>query len=69
MRIVRQVLGNWRRRWRPCAGRGELHLVVEATGSYEAALVAYAHQAGWLVSRECVSPTAVRPRVRAAAAK
>ncbi|MEZ4706902.1 MAG: transposase [Caldilineaceae bacterium] len=33
------------------AGATELHLVVEATGGYEAALVAYAHQAGWLVSR------------------
>lgn len=31
-------------------GIQEIHLVVEATGGYEAALVAYAHAQGWLVS-------------------
>jgi transposase len=31
-------------------GTEEIHLIVEATGGYEAALVAYAHEQEWLVS-------------------
>ncbi|MEZ4712365.1 MAG: hypothetical protein R3A44_34565 [Caldilineaceae bacterium] len=36
MRIVRRVLGNWRRRWRPCVcrqGPPSCTSVVEATGA------------------------------------
>lgn len=32
------------------AGLSEIHLILEATGGYEAALVAYAYEKGWLVS-------------------
>lgn len=33
-----------------CEGLTQIHLIVEATGGYEAALVAYAYKSGWLVS-------------------
>lgn len=46
----RQALHDKLKGYCRISGAQEIHLIIEATGGYEAALVAYAHEEQWLVS-------------------
>jgi transposase len=46
----RQALHHELIAYREVAGTQQIHLIIEATGGYEAALVAYAHEQQWLMS-------------------
>ena len=46
----RQALHDELIAYREVAGTQQIHLIIEATGGYEATLVAYAHEQHWLVS-------------------